>query len=93
MSINWTQIASTVETIASDIQRLAPLAAVAGPEGAAIGALVAQGAAYISSAASMAALNIPGLEAITSNDLATIQAADAAIQADMAIQSILIQAT
>ena len=34
-AINWTKIAATVKTIAGDIEQVAPLAAVAGPEGAA----------------------------------------------------------
>ena len=91
--VDWTQIATTVDQVAKDIVMLAPLAAAAGPEGAAIGAIIAKGASYVSAVAEASQLNIAGVEAIGSNDLQTIQAADAKVQADMAVQSILIQAT
>ena len=77
--VDWTQIATTVDQVAKDIVMLAPLAAAAGPEGAAIGAIIAKGASYVSAVAEASQLNIAGVEA--------------KVQADMAVQSILIQAT
>jgi len=76
--INWTKIAATVKTIAGDIAEVAPLAAVAGPEGAAIGALVAKAAQYTS--AVVDAATAAGA-AVTSTDLATITAANASVEA------------
>lgn len=78
--IDWSTIATTVDTIAKDVEALAPLADMAGPEGVIIGGIVAKGASYVASVAEAANANLPALGAIGSTDLATINAADATTQ-------------
>ena len=72
--MNWSKIAAVVDNVAGLAEEFAPAAAVAGPEGAAIGALISKAAAFVKGVADEAA---NAGEAISSGDLATIQAADA----------------
>lgn len=77
MKIDWTAVASAVEKTAAIVEELAPLAAGAGPEGAAIGAMIAKGAAYVASALDAAT---QASAIIATGDLAKIRAADAMVR-------------
>lgn len=80
--INWTNIATIAEKVATAIEEFAPVAGAAGPAGAAIGAALAQGAAFVKSA--LEAASEAGA-VIGTQDLATIEAAAARIQAANAL--------
>ena len=77
MQIDWAKVAIAVEKTAALVEELAPLAAAAGPGGAAIGKMIAQGAAYVSSALEAAT---EAAAVIATGDLATIHAADALVR-------------
>lgn len=75
--VNWTTVAFNVSSVAKIVKELAPVAAVAGPEGAALGAIVGQAATFVSAIADQAAAVEPALD---SQDMETIQVALTAIQ-------------
>jgi hypothetical protein len=75
--MNWQQIATDLQGFLTDIQEAAPLASAAGPEGAAIGALIG-GAAK--TASTVLTLIENALDPPTGSTLTSIQASVAAIQ-------------
>ncbi len=77
MNIDWTKIANVAEQTAAIVEELAPLAAAAGPQGAVIGKLISQGAAYVASALDAAT---QAGTVIATGDLATITGADEQIR-------------
>lgn len=76
-SIDWGKVIAGVQSAATLVEELAPAAAIAGPEGAVIGGIVSNIAKWSSSLLTLAQ---QAGTVLSSNDLAAIQSADAAIQ-------------
>lgn len=76
--VNWASVIAGLETGLATVEQLAPLAALGGPQAAAIGALAASAAGV---AESLLAHATDAQTVIQSSDLAQIQTITAALQA------------
>lgn len=77
MTIDWKAIATGLDHVLKAVEAVAPEAAIAGPQAAAIGAFVGGAASF---ADSLLGLAQQAGVVLTSNDLATIQAATAKLR-------------
>lgn len=78
MNINWNTALTGLEGVLKIVEEVAPAGAVLGPEGAAIGALVSKASGFAEQLLSLAE---SATTTLSSNDLATIRAATATLQA------------
>lgn len=89
-TVDWSAVVAGLETGLSAVQQLAPIAALGGPQAAAIGTLAASAAGV---AESLLAHASDAQTVIESSDLAQIQSITAALQAQNNATSVQIAAT